>query len=74
MLNLPELRINTGRSDRQAMVKDKLTDLSRERLKKAIDKLIDVGLLEVAGNHIAGVRKCQFRLRLPIPTGSEPET
>ena len=51
--------------DHKAMVDAKLTDLSRERLKKAIGKLIDVGLLSVAANHQAGKRKRQYQLLLP---------
>ncbi|WP_137701089.1 hypothetical protein [Marimonas lutisalis] len=52
--------------DHGAMREAKLTDLSRDRFRRARDKLLSVGLLQIAENHIAGKRYRQYRLCRPL--------
>ncbi|MDQ2088645.1 bifunctional DNA primase/polymerase [Marimonas arenosa] len=54
-----------------AMKEAGLTDLSRDRFHRARDKLVEVGLLEKAENHVGGKRMRQYRLLRPLPSPND---
>ncbi len=51
----------------EGMKKSGLTDLGRGAFRKAVKRLVEVGLLQIAKQHRAGSNKRQYRLSLPSP-------